>query len=339
MPENGGVGMGGMGGVMDMFQEAAKMKSAQLDHQQREYHEAPRWLQDTMRIVNQGEEPLDDEVLLAREGPLVVREVLCEQWKAEGTAHVKQKEWEEAVVLYVRALSLFYYFRHDGEDRPLVCDAPVGSEGKAPLLVSALLLNIALCMTRLERWSEGVKACDLALARDPSSAKALFRRALCKCGLAETEGSIHVDSAIQDLEHALRLEPSNSEIRAELAKRRGERKKDNAEVKRCMQRLFPVGRSVEKEEEEEEAEEAEALEDVHVPIRRARRHKSLHTPASVPVVHDSPRRSSDPGAPGAEFAPEADRVAIFRDAYREALLDGATQKHGVWFDRTGRPLI
>lgn len=59
-------------------------------------------------------------------------------------------------------------------------------------------LNMAAALLRLEDWEGAVGQCNQALALEPGSAKALFRRGRARLQLGRTE------EAISDLEQALK---------------------------------------------------------------------------------------------------------------------------------------
>jgi len=68
-------------------------------------------------------------------------------------------------------------------------------------------LNKAMCALKMKNWKAVISLCDLVLAEDPCSAKALFRRATASLEMKD------YDTAIDDFTRVLELEPSSADGR------------------------------------------------------------------------------------------------------------------------------
>ena len=79
----------------------------------------------------------------------------------------------------------------------------------------ACRLNAALCLIKLERWTEAVDAAGEAVRMDSKSAKAYFRRGVARAGAGQDE------AAASDLRTAAKLAPKDKAIRRELAAAKG----------------------------------------------------------------------------------------------------------------------
>lgn len=75
----------------------------------------------------------------------------------------------------------------------------------------ACRLNAALCLIKLEQWTEAVDAAGEAVRMDSKSAKAYFRRGVARAGAGQDE------AAASDLRTAAKLAPTDKAIRRELA--------------------------------------------------------------------------------------------------------------------------
>eukprot|EP00898_Chlorokybus_atmophyticus_P007911 jgi/Chlat1/8120/Chrsp75S07596 len=100
-------------------------------------------------------------------------------------------------------------------------------------LRSSCLLNKAACDLKLKNYESVVDGCSAALAYEPQSAKALFRRGQARVALKQYE------DAVEDLTKAAALEPNDAGIKNELAKvKRGveeARKRERATYARMFQ--------------------------------------------------------------------------------------------------------
>ncbi|KAG7575302.1 hypothetical protein FFLO_00466 [Filobasidium floriforme] len=121
-----------------------------------------------------------------------------------GNASYKKGKWAEAIGHYAQAARL------DPTD-------------------PAPLLNRAQAYLKLEKWQDVVRDCNtvLNLPLQSKNIKALFRRSLARRELGDEEQ----DGAVQDLEMILKLEPSNSAAKEELASLRKEIEKNKKKKK------------------------------------------------------------------------------------------------------------
>lgn len=93
-------------------------------------------------------------------------------------------------------------------------------------------LNAANAYIKLGSWLEASLAATAALAVDPVSSKALYRRGLARIELGE------LDAAKGDLTAAAKLEPSSAEIRSAYAKCQQANKEYNQKSKEAFARMF-----------------------------------------------------------------------------------------------------
>ncbi|DAZ95321.1 TPA: hypothetical protein N0F65_002428, partial [Lagenidium giganteum] len=77
-------------------------------------------------------------------------------------------------------------------------------------LVITCHVNVATCLWKLEQWDKCASACTKALDLDANHVKALFRRAQVRLKAKD------FDSAVADLEHAFKIEPTNKHVGTEL---------------------------------------------------------------------------------------------------------------------------
>jgi len=101
----------------------------------------------------------------------------------------------------------------------VISHARVEHEGKAPwlpdqvkraeALLSTLELNRSVCFSKLERWTSASNSCSIVLATEPNNIKALFRRGQAMMKLGD------IDSASRDFELALKVDPDNTEVKAQ----------------------------------------------------------------------------------------------------------------------------
>merc|ERR1711990_1295574 len=78
-----------------------------------------------------------------------------------------------------------------------------------------------------------------ALPNEMLTVKALYRRARARVGLSEVEGQVsQLEEAIQDLEQALLVEPSNQEVQAELERVRSKQKDADRKGKQVYENML-----------------------------------------------------------------------------------------------------
>ena len=99
---------------------------------------------------------------------------------------------------------------------------------KSRVLYLALIsLNAAMCALKLNDSATAEQHCNDALAADPASVKALFRRGTARMNQAEWA------TAKADLREASRLDPKSKEVReafAECQKREGAAKQKEKDI-------------------------------------------------------------------------------------------------------------
>lgn len=115
--------------------------------------------------------------------------------KAEGNSAVAQGRWQEAAASYQRGLQLVRF-------------CPAAPSREQAVVEAALLANLALAELRMGQPAEAVRHSRAVLALDPRSIKARFRLATAMGELGESE------AALQEVEVALALEPSDAAVLA-----------------------------------------------------------------------------------------------------------------------------
>lgn len=114
--------------------------------------------------------------------------------KEEGTAAFKDKNFEEAYRLYDDAVKMLDYVE-GGKDITMSCN-----------------LNMAQACLNMKDFTRANEKAGVVLKEDPNNVKALYRRGLARnhLGLAE--------EAMEDLKQALVVDPTNANVKLELAK-------------------------------------------------------------------------------------------------------------------------
>lgn len=113
-------------------------------------------------------------------------------------------QFHRASVQYRAALVWFDY------TFPTATSGPFGQDALDAIRVRCLT-NLAACEIHLRQWTEAAQTARLALAADPSSVKARYRRATARRHLHDFDG------ALQDIDAAIALEPGSGALRKERA--------------------------------------------------------------------------------------------------------------------------
>lgn len=140
-------------------------------------------------------------------------------------------------------------------------------------------------------------------------------------GAGGVGGAIHLDYGIRDFERAVALDPNSREARSALATQRAARRERDASGREALKGMF--ARRPGEDTDPSPPEPA---------VANTNGCRSGYSSLS----------SSRPGPPasgGGDADGDGDRMRQIRDTYRECVMQGATQRHGVWFDRDGWPLI
>ena len=107
---------------------------------------------------------MNDEETVAMEAA-VSNHLPPEDWKILGNSLVKKKEWENALHAYRSGLSSLMKSSYNSD------------------LESALRLNIAFALLKLQRYQKVEEECDRILLISPTNSKAFYRRAKSREGL------------------------------------------------------------------------------------------------------------------------------------------------------------
>lgn len=108
-------------------------------------------------------------------------------------------------------------------------------EVKRNELVIAVNSNLANACLKIKKYSEAVKACDVAL-KSSVSAKVFFRRGMANKALHD------YDFAIKDLKRAMELEPNDASIKKELTQIVELKKKKRAKEAGVFGKMFDEGK-------------------------------------------------------------------------------------------------
>ncbi|KAL1473605.1 hypothetical protein MTO96_021897 [Rhipicephalus appendiculatus] len=120
--------------------------------------------------------------------------------KSKGTAFLKAEKYNLALGKYRRAVTLLEHDALEGE-----------LNDRRNALLLATNLNMALCYNKLNDPLEAIRACNGALALDPRSEKALFRRG--QAYIASNEFEL----ARKDFEEVLKIDSNNKAARNQLS--------------------------------------------------------------------------------------------------------------------------
>mmetsp|Transcript_2576 Transcript_2576/g.7756 ORF Transcript_2576/g.7756 Transcript_2576/m.7756 type:complete len:481 (+) Transcript_2576:108-1550(+) len=115
-------------------------------------------------------------------------------------------------------------------------------------------LNVCQALIELKEWRAAIAVADTvllellgkhskkgngALPNDPLVVKALFRRARARAGLSDAGAEVpQLEEAIEDLQQALRVDPGNAQVKAELEKMRAKQRQEDAAGKGMYQSML-----------------------------------------------------------------------------------------------------
>lgn len=142
--------------------------------------------------------------------------------KNKGTEQFKAKEFDAAAVTYNEAASYM-------EDMYDVADADKKTMKE---LQTTCYLNAAMAYLKVENYAEAVSAATKALNNDPANVKALYRRGVGRIYTNDLE------RAKEDLSAAGKVDPSNRDVRRELAVLKNKMKEAREKEKLVFGGLF-----------------------------------------------------------------------------------------------------
>jgi len=157
--------------------------------------------------------------------------------KNEGNELFKKNKVQRALKKYKKAVTIL-----DSESGMSDQEKAKAKELKLPLY-----LNLAACKLHTKEYSEVKENCKKALDIDSNSIKALLRRGKAYIELDEWE------SAKQDLNQALEVDPKNVDVKKELARLQKKIADQNAKDKKTYQGLFEKLSKMEEKEEKASA--------------------------------------------------------------------------------------
>lgn len=151
-----------------------------------------------------------------------------QQQKDEGNALVASGNYQDASKSYSKALLAINY---------LFKESKVPSEEYAEKMVKEIqipcLLNLSLCYLKLQICYENVVIhCSDALKIEPNHVKALYRRSLAYLQLGK------LDEAKEDLQKAIKLEPSNTSLREGWEEYQRKKREYKEKERRVAQTMF-----------------------------------------------------------------------------------------------------
>ncbi|XRB21484.1 tetratricopeptide repeat protein 1 [Pseudoscourfieldia marina] len=156
--------------------------------------------------------------------PTPEQDAAASSLKSQGNALYAQQNYADALASYVSALQ----------------ELPPKASGTT---AASIHNNTAMCHIKLEQWEDAKESCTLALAAEPSNAKALLRRSLARERLDDLPG------AHDDAEAAVQAATATDALHTE-AKRTAARLKPLADERReamkeeVMGQLKDLGNSV-----------------------------------------------------------------------------------------------
>lgn len=147
---------------------------------------------------------------------------MADQKREQGNKNFARKDYANAISSYRRALSFIEDLQPTGskEEKAKVIDMKV-----------KCLNNLAAAQLKIEAYEAALKTCNNALALDPNSVKALFRKGKVLAG------QLNLNEAVTTMKKALALEPSNKIIHQELSKVMEKINQEKAEEKQLYQKM------------------------------------------------------------------------------------------------------
>jgi tetratricopeptide (TPR) repeat protein len=124
-------------------------------------------------------------------------------FKDAGNTKFKERKYKDAVSIYKLAMNDLKNIKGDEADKLRVI----------------LYQNSATSMNYLGDHLDAIENCDRAIAINPKSWKAFFQRGLAHSKLQ------NFDEAVNDIKEAIKLDPSNKNLRVEFEKVKAEKKK------------------------------------------------------------------------------------------------------------------
>ncbi|XP_078474964.1 peptidyl-prolyl cis-trans isomerase FKBP8 [Lampetra planeri] len=176
-------------------------------------------------LVMEAELVAVSDALDAASLPVDDRAALAHRKRERGNHYFQRGDYTHAIASYDRAIKIA-----DTESSV----ASSEDEDRSPLLDVKLkcLNNVAAAQLRLDQRDAALRSCEAALALQPDSVKALFR----KGKVLALQGEF--SQAADTLRRALKLEPSNKTIQAELHKLRRQRSEQQAEEKTLYKKML-----------------------------------------------------------------------------------------------------
>lgn len=244
----------------NMLQEAVKIKSAQMGQKRKTYETWPFFVQHTLF---HGEK---EDFKAWRELPFDEKLVICERIKNEGNELYKKGNFSDAVDKYEEAPSIIYYcvssdpgWRKNNrgiDDDVITLHIDKGTtdehaEQHRKLRLSCCL-NIAQCKSKLAKFDEAIVACNHALELEPDNVKALYRRAEARIRPGKST-AYDQDCAIEDLQKAHKIEPTNNLVKKLMTDLQESRKEQREKDAKTFAGMFERGEIYDKSALEEEA--------------------------------------------------------------------------------------
>ncbi|KAF0694410.1 Aste57867_14707 [Aphanomyces stellatus] len=272
----------------NLMAEAVKLKGAQQATLRPIWDSWPQYFQHSMFM----QEP----ILAAREKPFEERMQLASEIKVEGNKHFSDKNFEEAVAQYEKALAIFKYCENSDpewkkkgirDDDIHVVDAKAddaaGQHALDALKVS-LYLNISgaswkisfvhgpvtVSKIKIKEFALAIAACSDALEIDPTNAKAFYRRAQALI-TPMSSGAVEFEKALVDLEQACQHDPDNVECKKLYRRLREEQVKQRKLDKATFSGMFTRGSVVDDEPVDEKPVDVKERENQKRLEREARR--------------------------------------------------------------------
>ncbi|CAJ0964132.1 unnamed protein product, partial [Mesorhabditis belari] len=177
-------------------------------NQQMEYTIEILKIGDSPKYMQMAEDELCDFVLMLKD---------------RGNFYFSRKEYEKAIFVYKRALT--------------IVDTPEESEGLRKLF-SSINSNLAVCYSKIDEWTLVEEHASTAISLHALNTKAYFHRALAYGQRGE------IDRALADLRAALSIEPNEKSLQREI-ERVMSKKKEAREKEKLIFKKMVAGLSTE----------------------------------------------------------------------------------------------
>jgi len=213
-----------------IMQQATALKGEQVKQDRRIYENHPMFLQHTLF------HSVDPNIIQARQQTIRSRLEYAHKLKDKGKEFFDQGKFLDASDQYERGIGCFWYieslepnWKTEGIKDEWLKYHRFEDEATSEIkdFIVILILNVALCLFKMNQWGECILACDQVLKLDPENSKALYRRAQARI-VPPGSGGVEMEHALQDLKASFKSNPEDKAVRrllAELVRSKDQQKK------------------------------------------------------------------------------------------------------------------